>query len=261
MKNHTRLKQGFTLIELLVVIAIIAILAAILFPVFARARENARRSACQSNLKQVGLGFAQYTQDYDERLPPGTAVGINMIINGTNVPDVSWPVLIMPYVKSTQLFACPSNSKNSVNKMSRTGDTIPRSYIANSYGNSSSRFVTSIRQPMNRSNVAAPNAGGALLSQLVSPAQTILVMEQGGPSAGGEIFSIEVLADPNDVNFMNHLGTTNILFADGHVKAMKPVQLATASPNLNMFSVDPTADVPPSLLLTTLAGEQTLIDQ
>src|SRR5688572_16253581 len=61
--------KGFTLIELLVVIAIIAILASILFPVFARARENARRSSCQSNLKQLGLGFIQYTQDYDEKLP------------------------------------------------------------------------------------------------------------------------------------------------------------------------------------------------
>ena len=66
-------KMGFTLIELLVVIAIISILAAILFPAFARARENARRASCQSNLKQIGLGIFQYTQDYDERLP-ATAV-------------------------------------------------------------------------------------------------------------------------------------------------------------------------------------------
>src|SRR5690349_12144108 len=64
-----RSARGFTLIELLVVIAIIALLAAILFPVFARARENARRASCQSNLKQIGLGFHQYTQDYDDRLP------------------------------------------------------------------------------------------------------------------------------------------------------------------------------------------------
>src|SRR5205809_4233116 len=64
-----RTRRAFTLIELLVVIAIIAILAAILFPVFSRARENARRASCQSNLKQIGLGFLQYAQDYDERLP------------------------------------------------------------------------------------------------------------------------------------------------------------------------------------------------
>ncbi|RYG53119.1 DUF1559 domain-containing protein, partial [bacterium] len=63
-------RKAFTLIELLVVIAIIAILAAILFPVFGRARENARRSSCQSNLKQIGLGIMQYTQDYDERIIP-----------------------------------------------------------------------------------------------------------------------------------------------------------------------------------------------
>ena len=71
MQSQSRIvKRGFTLIELLVVIAIIAILAAILFPVFARARENARRASCQSNLKQIGLGIFQYTQDYDEKMRP-----------------------------------------------------------------------------------------------------------------------------------------------------------------------------------------------
>jgi len=73
MKTASKL-SAFTLIELLVVIAIIAILASILFPVFARARENARRSSCQSNLRQIGLGLAQYTQDYDERFPNGTKI-------------------------------------------------------------------------------------------------------------------------------------------------------------------------------------------
>src|SRR3954470_18379090 len=89
--------QAFTLIELLVVIAIIAILAAILFPVFGRARENARRSSCQSNLKQIGLGIMQYTQDYDERMPPRRT---------TNQTE-SFRTLVFPYIKSTQLFVCP----------------------------------------------------------------------------------------------------------------------------------------------------------
>ena len=94
--------KGFTLIELLVVIAIIAILAAILFPVFARARENARRSSCQSNLKQIGLGILQYTQDFDERYPTGTRFG-------TAYVGIGWIGAINPYTKSIQVFQCPSD--------------------------------------------------------------------------------------------------------------------------------------------------------
>src|SRR5687768_5198341 len=86
-------RKGFTLIELLVVIAIIAILASILFPVFGRARENARRSACQSNLKQVGIGFAQYSQDYDEKLPPAVAAGAC----DASAPQ-TWTTALTPYV-------------------------------------------------------------------------------------------------------------------------------------------------------------------
>src|SRR4028118_1248712 len=104
-KKDARARKGFTLIELLVVIAIIAILAAILFPVFARARENARRASCQSNLKQIGLGVMQYTQDYDELMPRPWY--------GTSATDTDpkWVDVIQPYVKSTQLFTCPSDSQ------------------------------------------------------------------------------------------------------------------------------------------------------
>src|SRR4051794_17055747 len=86
--------QGFTLIELLVVIAIIAILAAILFPVFAKARENARRASCSSNLKQIGLGIMQYAQDNDEMMPSRREA----------LQTDSWRTQIFPYVKSTELF-------------------------------------------------------------------------------------------------------------------------------------------------------------
>src|SRR5688500_6053815 len=94
-------KSGFTLIEFLVVIAIIAILAALLFPVFARARENGRRASCQSNQKQILLGLAAYTKDYDDRMPPA--------FGGTN--DMVWAGRLDSYVKSTQLYRCPRDSK------------------------------------------------------------------------------------------------------------------------------------------------------
>ena len=104
LKTHrsgfTNRASAFTLIELLVVIAIIAILAAILFPVFAQARAKARQTACLSNGKQLGLGIIQYTQDYDGVLPP-SAVG------GTT-DTIAWPSLIYPYVKSAGVFICPS---------------------------------------------------------------------------------------------------------------------------------------------------------
>ena len=89
-------RRGFTLIELLVVIAIIAILAAILFPVFAKAREKARQSSCLSNLKQLGLGILSYAQDYDERFPMALA-------GGPTPPIYLFPELIDPYVKNAQI--------------------------------------------------------------------------------------------------------------------------------------------------------------
>jgi len=103
-------RKGFTLIELLVVIAIIAILAAILFPVFARAREQARKTSCASNLRQLGLGFAMYTQDYDERFPGIWSGEWNL--NAGNQRQLNWAVEIFPYIKNKQVYVCPSDSSN-----------------------------------------------------------------------------------------------------------------------------------------------------
>lgn len=129
-------KKAFTLIELLVVIAIIALLAAILFPVFARARENARRASCQSNLKQIALGVLQYTQDYDERFPlardaNGTAQtdtsmpGYYYVANNSGDRVIHWMDFIFPYVKSVQVFGCPSAKTRS----SATTATVANGFV------------------------------------------------------------------------------------------------------------------------------------
>src|SRR5579862_8158795 len=128
-RNNT---VGFTLIELLVVIAIIALLAAILFPVFAKARENARRSSCQSNLKQLALSIHQYIQDYDEMYPLPryevsggwmAATDVNNLPtplaygNNYNTPGwfTTWVDEVYPYVKNGQIFRCPSDTVDAGN--------------------------------------------------------------------------------------------------------------------------------------------------
>src|SRR6056297_1371472 len=105
--------KGFTLIELLVVIAIIAILAAILFPVFARAREKARQTSCLSNLKQIGLAFRMYVGDYDDTMPGYiiyTPVDVVGPYTGDSRGYLFWMDVLYPYVKNKQVFVCPSYS-------------------------------------------------------------------------------------------------------------------------------------------------------
>ena len=221
MSIHTnrRVSSAFTLIELLVVIAIIAILAAILFPVFARARENARRSSCQSNLKQIGLGMLQYAQDYDEiTVPPST----NGLSGGSR--GFSWPRIVQPYLKSTQIFQCPSDT-NSLT----TGDYVV-SYTYNLYlgtvpGVGGIRNLASIPLPAQMPAVTDAVGAGTLqdskMGQVFRPMSGLKEIqgyrfEDNKDCGGNNCPSNAGLPKP-----ARHLETGNYLFADGHVKALR----------------------------------------
>jgi prepilin-type N-terminal cleavage/methylation domain-containing protein/prepilin-type processing-associated H-X9-DG protein len=239
---------GFTLIELLVVIAIIALLAAILFPVFARARENARKSTCQNNLKQISVGVLQYIQDYDERYPYsvqttagcswGTCENMNPADPDYNRPDlpfgvyqkrrIGWQHLALPYVKNGQIFKCPSSSWNS---NQGTGNDNTQQVGQNYYINR--EISGSYNSPQN-SKVA---------SDLSWSAATILIGE--APNYGGVgcesnwtdgwgwTDGHDTLLTRNALN--RHLDGSNYAFADGHVKfysqeSLRHLQVAANNP-------------------------------
>jgi prepilin-type N-terminal cleavage/methylation domain-containing protein/prepilin-type processing-associated H-X9-DG protein len=250
MKN----RRGFTLIELLVVIAIIAILAAILFPVFAKAREKARQISCASNEKQIGLAIIQYTQDNNEIMP------IFATFDGTN--KVSWAIGVQPYIKSTQLFKCPSNSNtNFVDSGDGTtpnpaGGNYPMilaDYMCNvngydrNDGNACPQGVTqdswNPSNPGGQVNGLSPFSGantpGIALAQIQSPATTIAVFEATSGFANFDYSS------NNLAMYAGHTGQSNFLFTDGHVKAMKP--LATIANGVNMWTNDNTIPAWPYL--------------
>ncbi len=192
-------KRGFTLIELLVVIAIIAILAAILFPVFAKAREKARQATCTSNFKQVSLATMQYVQDYDETFPFAHCCPAGGIPPG----PYGHLVALEPYMKSAQALLCPSTKNSPCMNIKWAGWTRPSDgQCWNLWGN-------------DRPGVGPMDS--ATLSQIKSPASVVSVIESpytvpGGVLRGGlQVFRADWVA-------RNHNDGMNIAFADGHVK-------------------------------------------
>lgn len=221
---------------MLVVIAIIALLAAILFPVFARARENARRASCQSNLKQIGLADAQYAQDYDGRVVPG------YILIGSNY--TTFVKTLQPYLKSEQILVCPSDQKPRRDQRAGTDDPFVHSYMTNAalHGDAQGLACT----------------GGAfpvlpLHESVVSkPSETISFIESGWPTTAGQfqayppyisnlgntncwnpISAAGVMSqaelDDSSFTYSRHLEGSNYLFYDGHVKWQR-VEKAMSSP-------------------------------
>ena len=246
--NHKirQARSAFTLIELLVVIAIIAILAAILFPVFARARENARRSSCQSNLKQIGLGLLQYSQDYDEQMVRkyyGPSEGYSSVASN----NYKWMDAIFPYVKSEQIFSCPSDPRVDP----PYDGNQPYVYFKNYSGGGNNQMYGSYAINAYYGKGGGGAGNGVALAQLQDPAGTIWAADayrvnNTYPEQGYEI----CFGEGDGTNFFTsnqggrsglqrygsgiierHLGTANVLFTDGHVKALNEDRIVTRATN------------------------------
>ena len=218
-------RSGFTLIELLVVIAIIAILAAILFPVFAKAREKARQTSCLSNVRQMSTAFMAYVQDYDERFPPA-----GYVIPGFNIPGAGgwadgsnvnmWRFYIGPYCKNYQIFLCPSAP--GVGDPSYPGNQLTRQYGYNSA------------------------LSGFAMGSIQAPAALFMVGDAAhwhGNGCSGLAFAFaaqenrdtSVACNANQPNNQTerqtrHNGGSNIGFADGHAKWLQAMAIRGSMP-------------------------------
>ena len=255
--------SAFTLIELLVVIAIIAILAAILFPVFAQAREKARQTACLSNLKQIGTALMMYTQDYDETLPH---VQFGYTIGGAPVAanalcSYKWMDVIQPYVKSDEMFSCPSDS-SSTRKFQSLANAAGNPRIGNTSTTTPTGGSYSINESYSSPVAGATNPQGQSLAVIARPADTIFGVESqsvpgnriywsnwyyandwtfsADPAGAGmklntsttpNFFGVTDSANRRYFFYARHSQMGNVLFCDGRVKAHRADQVAARRAN------------------------------
>lgn len=217
-----RANRGFTLIELLVVIAIIAILAAILFPVFAKAREKARQASCASNVKQLMVGVLMYTQDYDEMLPTQWTD-----MNGNGTPDTgvdgTWRSKVTPYVKNPQIFQCPSN------RMTNTFDGRSNDHGMNGgYGPNDVHYAAGAPDPPTGQALAAIQDSSKCVFLGELTAGWAFSYDPGG-SPGDNAHGLIYGGTASVQTAVPHNGGSNFGFVDGHVKWLKPTNAKCAS--------------------------------
>lgn len=250
------MRRAFTLIELLVVVGIIVILAALLFPVFAQAREAGRRTACASNLRQIGLAVRQYVAEYDDRFP----------IPLSAAPSNSWAGLIQPYLKSSLILHCPNQADSTLAGLSVWGGSNPNvanRYVYAGYGWNvdflapAKPDLTDFGHPCYRSgpprlaaglnesglvmcvglglapgalsvagtNTMLPVGGGWALA----PAPATLGTKEVGTTANAGWGTGSYLGPFGGFEAPRHGGRGNVLFVDGHVQALTPSQLAAGT--------------------------------
>jgi prepilin-type N-terminal cleavage/methylation domain-containing protein/prepilin-type processing-associated H-X9-DG protein len=218
------MRRGFTLIELLVVIAIIAILAAILFPVFAKAREKARQASCMSNVKELVLADLMYAQDYDERFCPGY----------DSVWTFEWGHLLQPYIKNSQIFLCPSNANApGVWEAFQTSYMINAEICWDQYGYAIGKVVAPANTVLMCDGGARAMADGSGLIIPIEEKPGCWMLQN--PTAGSA--ATKSSAPPGDPNWggpnPRHNEQANVGFCDGHVKSMKPTWYYANSPWLD----------------------------
>jgi prepilin-type N-terminal cleavage/methylation domain-containing protein/prepilin-type processing-associated H-X9-DG protein len=239
-------RRGFTLIELLVVIAVIAILAAILFPVFAQAREKARQTSCLSNVKQMATAMMMYTQDNDEVFPP--VLGINP--TDVWIYEASWMKRLEPYSKNLPLFTCPSSQFRDTNWQAGKGDllfnysfaptiratgtgTADATNLSGAFGVALWEGLGGYYPPNRRVGFFTRAAPSRSLAEVARPAETVAINDHNSYD-WGLTWSNFYYPEPRhirekDVELANGekypSGLMNAVFCDGHAKAMKHERL------------------------------------
>jgi prepilin-type processing-associated H-X9-DG protein len=201
-------RRGITVLELLVIVAVLAILAAILFPVVHRPGENAPRSACQSNLKQIGLGIMQYTQDWNERMP---LVAVHDVSSSklSNGQPYGWADALHLYVKSTEILQCPSQDK----RRPAPRDAVQSGFCDYWFNG---------------------NLSGRESADVAAPAQTLMCGDGNDGHDGADARYNRNVLPLHWLNMKNspalrHIEGANYLFVDGHVKWLAPNKIGVAS--------------------------------